>query len=150
LTLARDELELALRSYELGVSVRSVELGSLEPPLEVAPAFAEVVSAQRNRERTIHESHSSASETVAQANSMAQRMVDQARGERELKVKRAAGEAERFERMLVEYQRAPDLTAQRIYLEAMAEIMPRLKSKLLLDHGQQLDLTVFGAEEEKP
>ena len=47
---ARDELQQALIPYQLGVSVRSVELGSLEPPLEVAPAFADVVSSQRNRE----------------------------------------------------------------------------------------------------
>jgi membrane protease subunit HflK len=148
--LARDDLQDALLPYELGVSVRSVELGSLEPPLEVAPAFAEVVAAQRTRERTINEAHSSASETVAQAASTAQQLVNQAEGEREFKVKRALGEAQRFERMLVEYKQAPDLTARRIYWEAMAEILPRLKSKLLLDRGQQLDLTVFGAEDEKP
>ena len=76
--------------------------------------------------------------------------MNQAHGQREHKVKRATGEAERFEKLLVEYQRAPELTARRIYWEAMAEIMPRLKSKLLLDRGQKLDLTVFGAEERTP
>lgn len=148
--LARDDLQAALTPYQLGVSVRSVELGSLEPPLEVAPAFAEVVSAQRTRERTINEAHSAASETVASATAAAQRAVNQAEGQREHKVKRALGEADRFEKMLVEYQRAPELTARRIYWDAMAEIMPRLKSKLLLDRGQKLDLTVFGNEERKP
>jgi membrane protease subunit HflK len=149
-SLARDRLQQALVPYELGVSVRSVELRSLEPPLEVAPAFAEVVSAQRTRERTINEAHSSASETVAQAAATAQRLVNQAQGAREHKVKVAMGEAEGFEKMLAEYQQAPDLTARRIYWDAMAEIMPRLKSKLLLDRGQKLDLTVFGTEEKKP
>ena len=148
--LARDELQQALITYGLGISVRSVELGSLEPPSEVAAAFADVVAAQRTRERTIHEAHSTASQTVAQARSSAQRLVDQAKGERELKVGRATGEAHRFESVLAEYRRAPQLTGQRIYWEAMSEIMPRLKSKLLLDRGQQLDLSVFGAEQKKP
>jgi membrane protease subunit HflK len=148
--LIREELERALQPYRLGVAIRSIELGSLEPPLEVADAFAQVVTAQRTREQTMNQAHSYASRTVSEAQATAQRLVDQARADQDRKVREATGEANRFEQVLAEYRRSPQLTAQRIYLEGMSEILPRLRAKLLLDDGQQLDVSVFGEQQEKP
>lgn len=145
----RDELQAALDRYGLGISVRSVELGSVEPPLEVAAAFADVVAAQRERERTINQAHSYSSQTVTQAGGAAQRLIDQARADRERKVREATGEATRFEQLLAEYRRSPALTGRRIYWEAMSEILPRLRAKLLVDRGQQLDLSVYGQEQNR-
>jgi membrane protease subunit HflK len=140
------DLQQTLDGYGLGITIRSVDLGGLEPPPEVAGAFADVVAAQREREQTINEARSAAGGTIAQARATAQRTLDAARGESERRTHEAAGEAERFERMLAEYRRSPALTASRLYWDAMSEILPRLRAKLLVDRGQPLDLSVFGAE----
>jgi membrane protease subunit HflK len=140
------DLQHTLDRYGLGIAVRSVDLGGLEPPPEVAGAFADVVAAQREREQTINEARSGASGAIAQARATAQRTVDGARAESERRTREAAGEAERFERMLAEYQRSPALTASRLYWDAMSEILPRLRAKLLVDRGQPLDLSVFGTD----
>jgi membrane protease subunit HflK len=139
------ELQSTLDGYGLGISVRSVDIGSLEPPGEVAAAFADVVAAQREREQAINQAHSYASQTIADARAMAQRTVDAARGDSERRVREATGEAARFDQLLAEYQRSPALTARRIYWETISDVLSRLRSKLLIDRGQQLDLSVFGA-----
>ena len=142
----RAELQSLVDNYRLGISIRSVDLGSVEPPPEVADAFAAVVSAQRERDQTINQANSYADQQAAQAKATAQRLVNEAQGASEGVVKNASGNADRFQRLLVEYRRSPQLTAWRLYQEALAEILPRLRSKLLVDHGQQIDLTVFATE----
>lgn len=146
----REALQQALDSYQLGVSVRSVDLVGMQPPPEVADAFADVIAAQREREQSIHQARGYANQTLSQGRADAQRLEDEARAERERKVRDASGQAERFGQLFDEYQRAPALTARRIYLESMSEILARLRSKLIVDSGQPIDISVFGASGKKP
>jgi membrane protease subunit HflK len=142
----RVDLQLVVERYGLGITIRSVDLGSIEPPPEVADAFAAVVSAQRERDQTINLANSYADQVAAQAKADAQRLVDVAQAESERVAKQATGNADRFHKLLVEYHRSPQLTAWRLYQEALADFLPRLRSKLIVDQGQPLDLTIISPE----
>jgi membrane protease subunit HflK len=156
LTLGKRELGVRLASalqslvdeYRLGIAVRSVDIGSVEPPAEVADAFDKVISAMREREQSINQAHSFASRTLAQAQGDSQRIIDEGKGHRDRVVQRAQGEAERFATLLAEYHRSPALTATRLYLEAMAQILPKLRSKLIIDGESEVDLSIL--REERP
>jgi membrane protease subunit HflK len=142
-TLVRTRMQVLVDNYGLGLSIRSVDIGSTEPPAEVAEAFDNVISALRQRDQQINQSHSYANRAEAQAQAAAQRLRDEAQGDRDRVVRRAEGEAARFQKLLAEYVRAPELTARRLYLEAMAETLPRFRSKLIIDDGSQLDLSII-------
>lgn len=151
LTLGKQELGVRLTErlqtlvdrYALGVTIRSVDIGSIEPPAEVADAFDKVVSAQREREQAVNRARSFASKTSAQARGASQRIVDEGSADRDRTIRRAQGEAARFESLLAEYRQSPALTASRLYLEAMAETLPKLRSKLIVDGGSDVDLSIL-------
>ena len=145
--LLQDKLQKAADRYRLGVTIRSVDFGTVEPPAEVAEAFAKVISALREREQAIHQAQSFANKTLAQAQADAQQRIDQGRGERDRAFREAQGEAERFESLLAEYQKAPSLTATRLYLETMAQTLPKFRSKTIVDSGCEVDLSILREEE---
>jgi membrane protease subunit HflK len=144
--LLLNRLQTLLDRYQLGITVRSVDIGGVEPPVEVAEAFTNVISALREREQQINQAHSYANKTLAQAQAEAQRLRDEARGLHERVVRKAQGEAERFEKLLPEYRRSKQLTAQRLYLETLGELLPKLRSKLIIDTGSDLDLSILREE----
>jgi membrane protease subunit HflK len=141
-------LQTLVDGYGLGIVIRSVDVGGVEPPAEVADAFDKVISALREREQAINQAHSFASRTLAQSQGDSQRITDEGKGHRDRVVHQAQGEAERFESLLAEYRRSPALTSTRLYLEAMAQILPKLRSKLIIDSGSEVDLSIL--REERP
>jgi membrane protease subunit HflK len=143
---AAESLQLLADRYELGVVIRSVDVAAVEPPAEVAEAFANVTAALRQRERQINDARSFADKTVAQARADAERTLNESRSFRDQLVRRSEGEAERFERLLAEYRQAPALTARRMYLETMAAVLPKFRSKVILDSGEKLDLSILREE----
>jgi membrane protease subunit HflK len=142
----RDDLQRLVDRSGLGITIRSVDLGSVEPPPEVADAFAAVVAAQRERDQTVNQANSYADQVAAQSKADAQKLIDGARGASDQSVRSAIGESDRFLRLLAEYRRSPELTGFRLYQEAMGEILPRLKTKLIVDQGQAIDLSIFGTD----
>jgi membrane protease subunit HflK len=151
LTLGKRELGLRLAEklqalvdrYGVGIAIRSVDIGSIEPPAEVAEAFDKVVSALREREQAINLAESYANLTLAKARGESQQKTDEARAARDKSIRQAQGEAQRFESLLTEYNRSPALTASRLYLETMAQTLPKFRSKLILDSGSDLDLSIL-------
>ncbi len=154
MTLGKRELSIQIAQrlqtfvdvYELGVMVRSVDIGSVDPPPEVAEAFDNVISALRERDRQINLARGYADQTLAQTQADAQRLRDQAQGYRDRRTREAQGEAERFEKLLVQYQRSPALTAQRLYLETIADTLPKLRAKLIMDPEVEMDLSIIREE----
>jgi membrane protease subunit HflK len=142
--LLRNALQDRLDAYGLGIVVRSCDIGSVEPPAEVAEAFDSVIHALRQRDQQVNESQSYANRTLAQANAAAQRRVDLARADRDRAIRQAEADAQRFEKLLNQYRRAPRLTVRRLYLETMAEALPRFQSKLIVDDGNDIDLSIIG------
>jgi len=138
-----DALQKTVDGYGLGVTIRSVDISAVEPPAEVADAFDQVVSALREREQAIHQAESFANKTAAEAQGNARRIVDVGRSERDRAVRRAEGEAARFNSLLAEYRRSPRLTAGRLYLETLAQTLPKLRSKLIVDSATEVDLSII-------
>ena len=143
-----NRLQRVVDEYGLGIMIRSVDIGSVDPPPEVAEAFDNVISALRERDRQTNLARGYADRTVAQAQANAQRIRDQARGAGDRRIWEAGGDAERFEKLLVEYRQAPDLTSRRMYLNTMAETLPKLRAKLILDADAEIDLSII--REERP
>ncbi len=144
---ARDRLQKLIDPYRLGITIVSVDIGTVEPPAEVAEAFADVISAMRERQQQENHAHSYTNRTLAQARADARRIRDNARAYRTRTIWEAEGNAQRFELLLAEYVRAPDLTARRLYLETMAQTLPNLRSKLIIDPESQLDVSILRAEQ---
>lgn len=142
-----EQLQALVDRYALGVTIRSVDIGSIEPPAEVADAFDKVVSAQREREQAVNRARSFSNKTLAEARGASQRIIDQGSADRDRSIRRAQGEAARFESLLTEYRQSPALTANRFYLEAMAETLPKLRAKLIVDSGSEVDLSLIREDE---
>lgn len=141
--LLGEKLQQMVARYEIGVAIRSVDVGSVAPPPEVAEAFDNVINALRERDREINLARGYADRTLAQAQADKQRLVDEGQAEHDRRLREAQGDAERFDKLLAEYQRSPDLTARRLYLETMADLLPKLRAKLIMDTGAPLDLSII-------
>ncbi|HVX60567.1 MAG TPA: FtsH protease activity modulator HflK [Pirellulales bacterium] len=144
-----EQLQTLVDRYSLGITIRSVDIGAIAPPAEVADAFDRVVSALRQREQTVNQAHSFANKTLAEAKGGAQRLVDVGVAERDRAIRRAQGETDRFLSLLAEYEQSPELTAERLYLDTMAETLPKLRSKLIVDSDSDVDLSILPKEPQK-
>ena len=129
----RDALQNRADQAQWGIAIRSVDIRSVEPPAEVAQAFNSVTSAQHQREQTVHLAQSEAYRRTAQARAEARRRINTSTAERDSGIQAARADANRFDELLTQYRAAPQLTATRLYLDTMAEIIPRLGEKLFVD-----------------
>jgi membrane protease subunit HflK len=123
-----DELQKRLDPLELGVDVRSVSLIELAAPPQVADAFTKAASARSDRERLMLE------------------LEDRARADHDRVIDQARGDSDRFTRLVAEYRTNPRVAATRLYLEMIADILPKFRSKLIVDSGPGVDLTILRAE----
>jgi len=133
----KEEMQKILDSYEAGVSLVTVELQDVTPPDPVKPAFNEVNEARQDRERTINQAQEQANREIPKARGEAARTVTEAEGYALERVNRARGEADRFVSVLAEYQRAPDVTRKRLYLEALKTMLPAARSLYVVDADQK-------------
>ena len=128
-------LRETLDAYQAGVQILSVQLQDVEPPNPVIDAFAEVTSAEQEGERLVVEARAYAEKVVPEARGQAEELVNRASAYREARVLRAKGESERFRAVLTEYQKAPEVTRQRLYIETLEEVLPRME-KVVMEEGQ--------------
>jgi len=136
-TEVKVEMQKILSDYETGVRLVTVELQDVTPPDTVKPAFNEVNEARQDRERTINQAQEQANREIPKARGEATRTITEAEGYAVERVNRANGEATRFRAVLAEYQRAPEVTRRRLYLEAMAGILPDAKALYIVDSDQK-------------
>jgi membrane protease subunit HflK len=140
------EMQKILSDYQTGVQLVTVELQDVTPPDTVKPAFNDVNEARQDRERTINQAQEQANREIPKARGEAVRAVTEAEGYAVERVNRANGEATRFTAILAEYQRAPEVTRRRLYLEAMADILPVAKALYVLDSDQDSILPLLRLE----
>lgn len=147
--LAQVELQKLLDKYQTGINVVTVKLLDVNPPDEVKPAFNEVNEAKQERERMINEAWEAYNKVIPSAKGEAKKVISQAEGYNLDRVNRAKGDADRFQITWEEYRKAPDITKKRLYLETMAEILPKSKSKYIMDPQQNsiLPLLRLGEKE---
>lgn len=150
LTIGRQEIEnealLRLKAladrYGLGMTIMQVQLKNVHPPRHVQASFNEVNQAQQEKEQAINVANGEYNKAVPRARGQADQRLREAEGYALKRVNEARGDADRFTAQLTEYLKAPEVTRQRLYLEAMAEVLPQLERKIILDEkaGQLLPL----------
>ncbi|MFQ5553632.1 MAG: FtsH protease activity modulator HflK, partial [Thermoplasmata archaeon] len=131
------EMQEILAAYETGVRITAVKLQDVTPPDPVKPAFNEVNEARQDKERTINQAQEQANREIPKARGEAGRTIAQAEGFALERVNRAKGEANRFQAILAEYRRFPEVTRKRLYLEALTTILPDSKSLYIVDADQK-------------
>ncbi len=134
--------------YENGIQVDQVVLQDVTPPEPVKAAFNEVNEAQQERERLINEAQSEYNKVIPKARGDAARIIEEAKGYHTERINRAKGEAARFKALFAEYRQAPEVTRNRIYLETMKEVLPRLGKKLVTDRETTGILPLFKLDAE--
>ncbi|MBV1704155.1 MAG: FtsH protease activity modulator HflK [Hyphomicrobiales bacterium] len=119
----QDLMQRILDSYDSGVLVRQVQLQSVNPPAQVLPAYRDVSSAQQDQDRLRNEAQAYANSVVPDAQGRAARIVQQAEAYRLQTVAEAKGQAARFTQVLAQYEAAPAVTRERLYLETMEKVL---------------------------
>jgi membrane protease subunit HflK len=130
----------------LGISVRAVRLGRVAPPLPVAPAFADADRARSDRRQVVTRAQEYRDRALADARGQAQEIADRAAAQNNRSIQLARGEADRFTRVLTEYQKNPLASRNRLYLETLAQLLPRFRRKVVVASGKDLDLSLFAEE----
>lgn len=127
-----EQLQALLGDYGAGVQVENVEIQAAQAPAEVRDAFIDVVNANQDAERAVQRAIQFRNEIVPRARGEAQRILQDAQAYRDQVIADATGQADRFKLILREYQRAPQVTRERMYLETMEKVLNRT-DKLILD-----------------
>ena len=125
-------LQQTMNSYKGGIKIENVKLQDVHPPDAVKEAFKDVVSAREDREKMINDAEGYRNNLVPKARGEAAQLVNSAKGYAKEKVLVAIGESERFNLVYEEYKKAKDITRERILLETMASILPKV-NKVIAD-----------------
>jgi membrane protease subunit HflK len=146
------QLQALCNQYETGIKVEQIVLQDVNPPDAVKPSFNEVNQAQQEREKLINQARADYNQIIPRARGQAQQAIEQAQGFATDRVNRARGDAELFNQVHAAYQRAPEVTRRRMYLETMSVIYPKVKRKVILDESLKgvLPLLSLGQPEVKP
>ena len=136
---AQSSAQTLLDGYGLGVSVSSVNIESAGPPPEVADAFRDVSGARADAARIVNEAQGYAHDVIPRARGNATQMHEAAAAYRARKINEAEGDAGRFRKLSDEYEKARGVTSQRMYVETMELVLPRIK-KLILDRDVDLSI----------
>ena len=128
----KDLIQLTLDSYDSGVNIVRVNFDKADPPERVKQAFFAVQSAEQERDRLEKQADAYANKVLAAARGEAAQVQEEAEAYRAKVVNEAEGEASRFTAVLGEYQKAPEVTRKRLYLETMEEVLGRV-DKIIID-----------------
>lgn len=118
--------------YNTGIFVNQVSVVDAQPPDDVRPAFDDVIRAREDEERAQNEAQAYANQIIPEARGEAQRRIEQANAYREEVVAQATGDASRFNQLLVEYAKAPEVTRQRLYIDSIEDVLTAT-SKIMVD-----------------
>lgn len=146
---AEQLLEEILDRYDAGIEIDRLLLQEVAPPRDVRAAFDDVIAAEQDEERQVQEAEGYRNEVLPQARAQSIEIERGAEAYRDAKVAEAGGEAARFSALLVEYQKAPEVTRKRLYLEAMEEVLPKVQ-KLIIEPGTGAVLPYFPPSAPKP
>jgi modulator of FtsH protease HflK len=129
---ALQRLRALASSYDLGIKVDQVQLKNVNPPLKVQASFNEVNQAQQEKERAINVANGEYNKEIPRARGRAEQTIRAAEGYATQRINQAEGEVTAFNALLAEYLKAPEVTRRRLYLETMAEVLPKVKNKVIV------------------
>jgi modulator of FtsH protease HflK len=128
----KDLLQRILDDYGLGVSVTQVQLLRVDPPQEVIGAFRDVQAARADREKSINEANTYRNQVLPRAKGEAEAIIQRSEAYKAETIARASGDAQRFNLVYDQYAKAKDITAERIYIETIEDVL-RNVNKVLID-----------------
>lgn len=131
-TDAQRLIQLTLDSYRAGIQIDQVQLQKVDPPAQVIDAFRDVQAARADQERLQNEAFAYANRIVPEARGEAERILQAAEGYKQQTVAEAQGQAARFIKIYDEYQKAPEVTRKRMFLETMERVLSGT-DKIILD-----------------
>ncbi len=137
------ELQDTLESYGegTGLTVTSINLNVVDYPKSVQEAVDDTQKARNDRDRYGLEATTYANDIIPRARGEARQLIEASLAYKERKVNEAEGDASRFTQLAAEYEKNPEVTRNRLYIETLEEILPRLK-KTIVDGQGNLDLTI--------
>jgi modulator of FtsH protease HflK len=119
--------------YNIGIHIESVEMLSVKPPEEVKAAFDDAIKAREDEQRYVNEAKAYQNKIIPIARGNAARLIEESNGYKARVISKAEGEASRFEQLLTEYQRAPEVTRERLYIDAIESVYSN-SSKVFIDN----------------
>ncbi len=125
-------IQEVLDRYKSGIVVKQITMQGTQPPEQVQAAFEDAVKAGQDRERQKSEGDAYAKDVVPRAKGMAARLKEESEGYKQSVIANAEGDASRFKQILVEYEKAPAVTRERMYIDMMSQVMGNV-SKVLVD-----------------
>ena len=151
ITIGRQEIEdealakmqMLTAKYGIGVSIDQVQLKNINPPKPVQESFNEVNQAQQEKERLINEARRDYNKVIPLAEGEKDQRIRAADGYRLKRINEAEGDAARFNSILTEYLKAPEVTRRRIYIETLQEVLPGVESKIVVDESAQQILPIM-------
>jgi len=141
ITIGRQEIESealtkmqALSTkYAMGISIDQVQLKNINPPKPVQESFNEVNQAQQEKEKLINEARRDYNKVIPLAEGEKDQRIREADGYRLKRINEAEGDVARFSALLSEYNKAPEVTRRRIYIETLQDVLPGIRSKIIVD-----------------
>jgi membrane protease subunit HflK len=131
----KDDIQKAMNDYQAGISIASVNLQDAQPPEEVQGSFEDAIRAREDKQRLINEAEAYSNEIIPKARGAAGRIIQEAEAYAAEKVAKAKGETERFDQLLVEYEKSPAITRKRLYIEAKEKLYSATH-KILVETAQ--------------
>jgi membrane protease subunit HflK len=132
-TEALTKMQALSTKYALGVSIDQVQLKNINPPEPVQASFNEVNQAQQEKEKLINEARRDYNKVIPLAEGEKDQRIREADGYRLKRINEAEGDVARFSALLTEHNKAPEVTRRRIYIETLQEVMPGIRSKIIVD-----------------
>jgi len=130
---AQIKMQEVVNLYQMGLKIDQVQLKNVNPPKPVQSSFDEVNEAQQERERVINVARGQYNKAVPNAKGLADQAIRSSEGYAIQRVNEAKGDAAKFSALLSEYEKAPEVTKRRLYLETMRQVLPRVENKIVLD-----------------
>jgi membrane protease subunit HflK len=157
ITIGRQEIESealakmqALSTkYAMGISIDQVQLKNINPPQPVQESFNEVNQAQQEKEKLINEARRDYNKVIPLTEGEKDQRIREADGYRLKRINEAEGDAARFNALLAEYSKAPEVTRRRIYIETLQDVMPGIRSKIIVDEETRGILPLLNLDAQK-
>jgi membrane protease subunit HflK len=157
ITIGRQEIESealtkmqALSTkYVMGISIDQVQLKNINPPQPVQESFNEVNQAQQEKEKLINEARRDYNKVIPLAEGEKDQRIREADGYRLKRINEAEGDVARFSALLAEYSKAPEVTRRRIYIETLQDVMPGIRSKIIVDEQTRSILPLLNLDSQR-
>ena len=146
---ALTKLQAVATKYTMGISIDQVQLKNINPPEPVQQSFNEVNQAQQEKEKLVNEAWRDYNKVIPLAEGEKDQRIREADGYRIKRTNEAEGDASRFNALFVQYQKSPEVTQRRIYIETMQAVMPSIKSKIVIDEKSRGILPFLNLDAQK-